>query len=235
MAKNKLKDRLRIKQEELAKKGENKGGAFLFFKEGTIRARPLFVGDETEFAVEATYFYLGPEIKGVVSPSTWGDKCAIMNRFKKLKASSDEDDKELAKTFNIKKRYFSPHIKFLDIKGKKVDTEAGIKLAVLTNGQYNDLINLYLDEEQGDFTDPKEGYDIKYKRTGTGMLDTEYSLLPCKPTPLPEAYIKEIYDPEEMLKVFTPSYKETRAMLKQFLNEGSSDKKKKKKKKKKAL
>ena len=229
MAKDKLKERLRKKQEALAKAGENKGGSFLFFKPGTIRARPLFVGDDNEFAVEATYFYLGPEIKGVVSPATWGEKCAIMARYKKLKASQDEDDRELAKSFSIKKRYFSPHIKYLDIKGKKVDKEAGVKLACLTNGQYNDLINLFLDDEQGDFTDPKKGYDIKYKRTGTTMTDTEYSLLPCKPTKLPKKYINKIYDPEELLRAVTPTYKETVAFLKQFLNEGSSKKKKKKK------
>ena len=234
MSKNKLRDRLRKKQEELAKKGEG-GGSFIFFKEGILRARPVYCGEDKEFAVEAIYFYLGPEIKGVVSPATWGDKCAIMKKYLALKNSGDEDDKELSKSFSIKRRYFSPHIKYLDLKGKKIDHEAGVKLACLTNGQYDGLIELFLDDEQGDFTHPKEGYDIKYKRTGSGMYDTVYSLVPCKPTKLDKKYVKKIYDPEEMLRKETPSYKETKKYLKQFLNEEVSSKKKKKKKKSKDL
>lgn len=228
---SKLADRLRKKKEELSKKGG--GGNLFFFKEGTHRMRLLPVAGEKEFAIEATYFYLGNDIKGVVSPVTFGEPCAIMEAYQKLKNSSDEDDRDMAKKIAPKKRYFALHIKYKDEKGKQVDEEAGIKLAILTNQLYQDLIDLYLDEEAGDMTDPKKGYDVKYKRSGSGQFDTEYSVLRCNPTPLAKKYAAKTYDPEAELRKIIPSYEETQAIVKKVLgtSEKSAGKSLKKKKK----
>src|SRR3989304_5115330 len=101
----KLAERLRKKKEELAQKG--KGGNMFFLKEGTVRMRLVPVAAEKEFAIEATYFYLGPEIKGIVSPITFGEPCGIMEAYQKLKNSKSDDDKEMAKKISPKKRYFA--------------------------------------------------------------------------------------------------------------------------------
>lgn len=230
-----LKERLAKKRKELE---SSRGGTFKFFRivEGTTRMRACPVGEEKDWAVEAVVFYLGKEIGYVVSPHTWGGKCALMNAYNELSSSKKEADKKFAKTFKPSKKFFSAHYRYKDEKGKEVDDQSGIKLLMLTPGQYQDMIDLFLDEEQGDFTDRKDGYDIKHQRTGKGLTDTEYSMRPCKPSLAAKKFTKEDSDPEEMLKAITPTYKETKELLEKFLNiepEDDDDEPKKKKKKRK--
>lgn len=215
-----LRERLLKKKTELATKGG--GGSFFTIKEGTSRLRLLPVGDEKEFAIEATYFYLEPDIKGVVSPATFGGKCAIMEAYNELSQSKDPDDRELAKKLKPQRKYFAPAVRFKDDKGKELDGD-GVKLVIMTSGQYQDLIDLFLDDDEaGDFTDPKNGYDIKFSRVGKTKMDTEYSIRPCKPTLLPKSISKDgPFDPEEMLKKIAPTYKETKAFVEQYLKIGA--------------
>lgn len=217
MAKTKsLSERLREKQEDLKRKGG--GFQFLSIKEGTTRMRILPVGEEADWAFEAVYFYLGvKDHMAVISPATFGGKCAIMNQYNEMSASKNASDREFAKKFKPGKRYFVPVIKYKDEKGKEVDEETGVKLLIITAGLYNELIDLFLDEENGDFTSATEGYDIKFKRTGKGKMDTEYSVLTCKPSALPKKYKKDI-DLEALVKEVIPSYKDTKTIMESFLN-----------------
>jgi len=233
MASKSMRERLTKRKEELSKKG-NKIPYFIF-KEGTHRMRLVPIDSEKEFAVEATFFFLSKEIGGVISPVTFSEPCAIMEAYQKLKNSKSEDDRELAKKIAPKKRFFALHYKYADEKGKKVDMESGVKLAILTNQQYQDLIDLYLDDEAGDMTDPKTGYDIKYKRTGSGQFDTEYTVLRCNPTRIAKEFKGKRYDTEKYLRKIIPTYEETQDFVKQVLgssvDDGDGVKKKKKKKK----
>lgn len=227
-------ERLKKKKEELRSKGGN--GNITFIKEGTIRARLLPISEDDDIATEVTQFYLGAEIKGVFSPATFNEPCAIMEKYDALKETGDPDDKELAKKFSPKKKFLAAVI-LMDSSGKKVDTEKGQTLIQLTNGLYQELIDLYLDEDEwGDMTDPDDGYDIKFTRVGTTMTDTEYSLKPCKNTAISKAYRKEV-NPEDLVKAVVPTYEETKTKIKAFLNEPDEEdeapvRKKKKKKKK---
>jgi len=233
MGSKSMRERLQKRKEELSKKGMKI--PYFIFKEGTHRMRLVPVDSEKEFAIEATFFFLSKEIGGVISPITFNEPCAIMEAYQKLKNSKKEDDRELAKKISPRKRYFALHYKYADEKGKKVDMEAGVRLAILTNQQYQDLIDLYLDDEAGDMTDPKDGYDIKYKRTGSGQFDTEYTVLRCNPTRIAKEFRGKIYDTEKALRKIIPTYEETQGFVKQILgsseDEDSSVKKKKKKKK----
>lgn len=211
----KLMDRLKKKKQDL----KNKSGGFQWFvvKEGVTRMRPLPVGDEVDWAQEVTFFFLGREVGGVISPATFGEKCPIMAKWNKLNKSSDPDDRALAKRFKPSTKWMVPHIRYKDEKGKEIDTENNEKCALLARSQYQDLLDFYLDEEQGDFTDPKKGYDIKYKREGKGQMDTEYTCVPCKPTPLSKKYSKKTYSPEEMTRKCILPYDELKTKLEQFL------------------
>lgn len=212
-----LKERLKQKREQLSKKGSGTG-KLLFLKEGTVRVRPLPVGEEEEFVAEVTQFYLGEKLKGVFSPSQFGEPCAIMEAYEELKSSKNEDDKELAKKFVPKKRYLMPCIVYTDDAGKTIDKEKGIVLVQLTNSLYQEIIDLYLDsDEWGDMTDPKAGYDLKLTRTGSGKMDTEYTVKPCKPTPIAKEYSKTV-DLESLIKEVIPSYEETKAKITEYLN-----------------
>ena len=215
---------MREKQSEL--KSKNQGGNIVYLKYGSdIRARILNMGPENDFVMEVIQFYLGGEIKGVISPATFNEPCAIYEAYQEAKASNDDSMKELAKKFNIRKRYLGLHLIYKDKKGKEVD-ENSPKFIILTNSQYQDVLDLYLDEDEwGDMTDPKDGYDIRYKRTGSSKTDTEYSTTPCSKTPLPKEWAKKVFNLEEEVRKIIPTYEETEAILKKFLGESDDDEK----------
>lgn len=224
MAKKKsLKDRLIQKKKELKERG-SRNQAMIFQKEGTIRVRLLPTGEDNDFIQEVIQFYLGSKIKGVISPITFGDPCAIEEKYQELKASDDGDDKDLAKSFSPKKKYLAPVIVYTDSKGKTIDKDHSGRMVLLSVGQYEKIIDLYLDtDEWGDMTDPETGYDLKLIRSGTGQLDTEYDVQPCKPTPIPKEFEGKEVNLEEMVREVIPTYEETADFLKEFLSGGLDD------------
>lgn len=236
MAKLNLKERLAKKREDLKKGGG--GYAYYVIKEGKLRVRHLPVGEENDWSVEATVFWLGQKLGMLISPITFGKKCAFMKAYEKLSNSKDPNDRDIAKRLKPKKKYFSPVIPYKDIKGKELDMEQGPKLLVLGSQLCGHVVDIYLDEDDGgDFTHPVNGFDLKYNRTGKGMNDTEYSVMKCDKKPLPKELRKQTWDPEEMLKVIIPTYEKTKEMLDEYLNlepesDDESPKKKTVKKKK---
>ena len=232
--------------EERSKKLKQKGGGsyrYFIFTEGTQRMRmPRIPGDQ-EFCVEVVFFYLNKELGGVISAETFGEPCPFMEKYNKLKTSKKEGDKELLSRLHPSKKYMGPFFKYTDEKGKQIDTEKGVKLALLVPSQYQALCDFYLDEDKGDFSDPDTGYDLKFKREGKGKLDTEYTVLDAKPSPLPKQFRKEVFDPEQMVRDLIYPYDEAKELLEKFLGDDTPDEKpkmskeglKKKKKKSKDL
>lgn len=211
-------------------KEQSEGGNMIFIKANeTIRVRALPVDENEEFGLEIVHFFLGQDIKGVVSPQTFSQPCAIHEKYQELKSSEDDDDRELAGRVKPKRKYVVPVIKYLDLKGKKVDEKRGAKLILLPATAYQAMVDYSLDSEHGDFTSPTKGYDLKITRTGAGQFDTEYTVMNCRPTPLPKKYNK-IYNVEEMLQKEMPSYEKTKSILKQYLGDDAGPIKKKKKK-----
>lgn len=225
----KLKKKLLKRKEAIKNSGGGLKGVILF-QEGKKRVRFLPVGEE-DFAVEAKTFYLGNDIKGVISPATFGLPCGINETYEKFR-KGDESEQELAATFKPGKKFYSPALAYKDEKGKEID-DRGAQLANLTNGMYNELIDWMLDDDYGDFTDAKTGYDVKVKREGKTKTDTEYSLMKMNSSKLDKKYNK-IYNPEEMLKAILPTYEETQQKMAQFLGLEVEDLFSKKKKKKKS-
>jgi len=216
MAKVALKDRLKKRLEE--QKSKRQVGAIYYQKpDTTIRVRILNMGEEEEFIKEVTQFYLGSELKGVISPSTFGEPCAVAEGYEELKNSDDDDEKELAGKFPPRNKYLAFCLFYKDEKGKEVDDNLSPKFILLTGGEYQDILELYLDEDEwGDMTDPEAGYDIKIARTGSGKMDTEYSVKPCKPTDCPKGF-EGPYDLDEEIRKIMPSYEKTKEYLDKFL------------------
>lgn len=67
-------------------------------------------------------------------------------------------------------------------------------------------------------TDPRNGYDIKIIRSGSGKLDTTYSARACKPTKLDKKYQGNV-DLEGIVRSQIKSYDELEELLAKFLNE----------------
>lgn len=213
-----LKEKMRKRKEELSQRSS--GGDMIFLKEGTLRVRIISQGEE-EFMKEVTHFYLGKEIKGVISPDTVGEPCGILETYNNLKNSSDDDDKELAKGFSPKRKQVCLVIVYKDLKGKEIDEKrSGKLLLVPSNSLAQSIIDYYLDEDDwNDMLDWENGYDLKIKREGTGMTDTEYSLVPCSRSKVPMAVKKKYSNlklSEELAKVI-PTYEETQQKIAEYL------------------
>jgi len=212
-----LKERMRERKREL--EARNKKGSIFFPKEGEHRIRILNMGEDEDFVVECTVFYLGAELGGHISPSTFGLPCALMEKYQKLSKSKKDSDKEFAKKMAPKTKPYTLVLRYKDLKGKEIDEENSPKLMQLAQDPYQQILNLYLDEDDwGDMTDPKTGYDLKYTRTGKGRLDTEYSVTPYKNTPLPKSYLNKRYNLVEEIKKVIPSYEETEDLLNRFMS-----------------
>jgi len=194
------------------------GGGFIFPKVGTTRLRLKSPGDDEELAIEVIQFYLGKELGGVVSPATFDEPCPFMDKYKELKDSDDDDDKALAKRLVPKRKYAIGCDSYKDEKGKEVDQTD--KAVLVARGAYQDITELYLDEDEwGDMTDKKEGYDIKIIRTGVGQLDTSYSVSPCQKKALPKDR-SNTCDLEKIVRSQIPSFEELEDTLAKFLNSG---------------
>ena len=226
--KKSLRDKVQDRRKKL--KDRSSGSGMVYIKaDTTIRVRILNTGDENEFIKEVVYFYLGSEIKGVISPATFGEPCAIMEKYQELKSSSDSDDKELAKKFSPKPKFLAGIGQYKDVKGKEVEGDSFGKLILLTSGLYEETTDLFLDEEEwGDMTDWDKGYDLKYSRKGSGKMDTEYSVTACQKTKCPKEF-KKPFDLEAAVRKHVPSYEDTQEIIQKYLGEAEEPEEKPKK------
>lgn len=238
------REKMLARKKKLEEKGS--GNGLIFPKEGTLRMRIKSPGDDQELGMEVVQFYI-PGVGGVISPATFDEPCPFMEKYEELKQSKDEDDKELAKRLIPRRRYVIGGIIYKDDKGTGVDYEGQNRGVLIAGAVYQDIIDLYLDEDEaGDMTDPVTGYDIKITRSGSGKFDTTYSVRQCKPSKLDKKYRSDL-DLEKIVRDQIKPYDELEEELNKFLNESpddeeedaqkknkksSTDKSKKKKKKK---
>lgn len=210
------RDKMLARKKKLQEKG---GGGFVFPKEGVTRVRMKSPGDDKELGLEIIQFYPNPKIGGIISPATFEEPCPWMEKYQELKNSKDEADKELAKKLIPRRKYVIGGIVYEDEKGLHPDYNGEDKAILISSGVYQDIIDLYLDEDDyGDMTDPIKGYDIKIQRTGSGKNDTTYSVRPCKPSKLDSKYRGTI-DLEGIVRNQILSYDELENKLREFLNE----------------
>ena len=226
------KDKMLARKKQLESKGN--GSGLVFPKEGTLRMRIKSPGDDQELGIELIQFYLNKDLGGVISPATFDEPCPFMEKYQELKNSKDPDDQELTKMLVPRRKYVVGGIVYSDEKGTKVDYEGKDKGVLIPRSVYQDIIDLYLDEDEaGDMTDPRTGYDIKIIRSGSGKNDTTYSARACKPTKLDQKYSGNV-DLESIVRSQIKDYDELEEILASFLKEGrDSDEEDEKPKKKK--
>lgn len=214
------REKMLARKKKLEEKGS--GNGLIFPKEGTLRMRIKSPGDDQELGMEVVQFYI-PGVGGVISPATFDEPCPFMEKYEELKQSKDEDDKELAKRLIPRRRYVIGGIIYKDDKGNGVDYEGQNRGVLIAGAVYQDIIDLYLDEDEaGDMTDPVTGYDIKITRSGSGKFDTTYSVRPCKPSKLDKKYRSDL-DLEKIVRDQIKPYDELEEELNKFLNEAPDD------------
>ena len=215
MATNNLRKKLKRKREELQER-TSQGNIFYLKPDTTVRIRILSTGDEEEFVKEVIQFYLGNDIKGVISPITMGLYCALSELYETLK-NGDSDEKELSKKMIPRKRYLTYCLIYKDEKGKELNPN-GPKLVLLTTGMYQSILDLFLDEDEwGDMTHSLTGYDLKLKRVGSGKTDTEYTVIACKNTKVPSEYRNKTINLEKEILNIIPSYEKTQEYANSFM------------------
>lgn len=214
------REKMLARKKKLEEKGS--GNGLIFPKEGTLRMRIKSPGDDQELGMEVVQFYI-PGVGGVISPATFDEPCPFMEKYEELKQSKDDDDKELAKRLIPRRRYVIGGIIYKDDKGTGVDYEGQNRGVLIAGAVYQDIIDLYLDEDEaGDMTDPVTGYDIKITRSGSGKFDTTYSVRQCKPSKLDKKYRSDL-DLEKIVRDQIKPYDELEEELNKFLNEAPDD------------
>lgn len=216
------KDKMIARKKRFESSGDR---AFLFLKEGTERVRILHPGADEEIALEIYQFFF-KGIGSIISPRTFGESCPIYDKWEELKNSDDDTDVETAKLISPKKKYIVC-VCGTNKKGDAVDPDKFCKLLGLGKQAYQDLIELYLDEDEwGDPSDPVEGYDIKLTKSGSGM-NTNYTVSPCSKRPLKKISsdkpIPKEIDLEEMVRKQILPYEELENTMEKYLSSGIDD------------
>jgi hypothetical protein len=144
--------------------------------ENNVRIIPTPDGDPfKEF-----HFHYNVGTSGFLCPKrNFGDECPVCNFANRLWADSDEDSRKMAKSLFAKQRFFSPVL----VRGNE---EEGVKVWGFGKMAYQKLLNIVLDPDYGDITDPEKGNDLKVlyeKASGASFPTTDIRPRPRK-TPL---------------------------------------------------
>lgn len=124
------------------------------------------------------HFGLGPEGKDRALCNIFAgeDRCEACEEAAKLKASSRNSDQKRADEIKPTHQVL---MNILDLE----DLELGVQVWCTSESKEYELMEYFVDPEWGDFTHPKEGYEVRMKRTGTGRNDTKYGPIKLAKSP----------------------------------------------------
>jgi hypothetical protein len=135
---------------------QNKGGgktSFFKTEEGKkYSVRIVNTPDGDPFKEYWFHYEIGKN--SILCPKkNFSEECAICNFASKLFKENTEDSNKMAKKFLPRQRFFSPVL----VRGEEKE---GVKVWGYGKIVYQDLINLVLNPDYGDITDPDNGTDI---------------------------------------------------------------------------
>ena len=146
---SKMRERLTT----LNQRGEKGKNNFWRPKDGdtTIRIVPTEDGDP--FRDFWFHYNVGKNAGFMCPKKNFGDDCPVCDFVRKLYNDGDEDSVKMAKSLNARQRFFSPVV---------VREGEDDRTLVWGYGRtaYQDLLNLVLNPDYGDITDPDEGTDL---------------------------------------------------------------------------
>ena len=134
--------------------GGRSGGKSNFWRpqdgEQTIRIVPTADGDPFK---EYWFHYNLGQNAGFLSPKkNFGEDDPLNDFIRSLYQEGTEDSIKMAKSLNARQRFFAPVI----VRGEE---NAGVRVWGFGKTVYEQLLNLVLNPEYGDITDPTEGTD----------------------------------------------------------------------------
>ena len=165
----------------------------------TLRVLPSWRGDNEEFYFEtAVHYGVGPNQRSVNCNRTYGKRCPICERADKL-LERDPENQAAADELRPSDRVNMNVI----VRGEE---EAGVQVWSTTPRLLQELLGYFSDADYGDFTDPKDGFDVQLRRKGEG-LRTRYDLrLVRHPSPIGvKNWRGKLKNLDTMFKLLTPS------------------------------
>ena len=146
--------KMKAKLDALNNKSTGNKTNFFSPKEGntyTVRVVPTPDGDPFK---EYWFHYEVGKQGGFLCPKkNFGDTCAVCEFANKLYREKTEESAKMGKKFLPRQRFFSPVL----VRGEESE---GVKVWGYGKTAYQDLINLVLNPDYGDITDPEEGRDL---------------------------------------------------------------------------
>ena len=103
---------------------------------------------------ELWFYYNIGNNPGLLAPYQFGQPDPIQELINKLRDDASKESYELAKKLYPKMRSYAPVI----VRGEE---EKGVRLWSFGKTVYQSLLNIMLDEDYGDITDPTDGRDVK--------------------------------------------------------------------------
>jgi len=188
-------------------------------EESTVRLLSFPNNDGQPFKEILFYYNIGNS-PGIVAPYQFGKQDPFQDLITKLRDEGTKESYELAKKLYPKMRCYAPVI----VRGEE---EKGVQLWAFGKQVYQSILNIMLDEDFGDITDPREGRDVKvrcHKPQGKKYTETEVQprgkSSPLSPsTDTIKLWLANIPDTSTM---FTPkSSDELTKIINDWINNGS--------------
>ena len=122
-------------------------------EEHTVRLLSFPDNDGQPFKERWFYYNIGNN-PGLLAPYQFGNPDPIQELINKLRDDGSKESYELAKKLYPKMRSYAPVV----IRGEE---DKGVRIWSFGKMVYQSLLNIMLDEDYGDITDPLEGRDVK--------------------------------------------------------------------------
>jgi len=215
-------DKMKAKKTALESRGGNGKNWFWKPSDGDQVIRIVPDADGDPFREFWFHYNLGENYGFLCPKRNFGEDCKVDDLVRKLYNDGSEESKKEAKDLNAKQRFFSPVI----VRGEE---EKGVRVWGYSRTVYEKLLNLVLDPDYGDITDPETGIDIKLtygKKNGESFPSTDLSPR-RKSSPLSESkdLTTEIVETEvDYASLFTrKTSEEVTNMLDEYLSDDETE------------
>ncbi len=170
--------KMREKYNKLKGGGGSSTDSFWKPQEGSQTIRIVTPADGDPFMDRHFHYGLGDNGRtSVLCPKrNYDDHCPVCSFANNLWNEGTEDSKSMARDYFAKMRVFAPVI----VRGEE---EKGVRLWGFSKTTYENLLNIVMDPEYGDITDPMTGTDIRLdygKKAGQSYPTTD--LRPARKT-----------------------------------------------------
>ena len=190
-------------------------------EEATVRLLSFSDNDGQPFKERWFYYNIGNN-PGLLTPHQFGKPDPVQELINKLRDDGSKESYELAKKLYPKMRCYAPVV----VRGEE---DRGVRLWSFGKTVYQSLLNIMLDEDYGDITDPVDGRDVKVTCTkAPGRMWATTTVRPRgKSTPLSgnvetaKQWLSAVPDLDELYE--GKSYDELEKIVNDWLNEDNPD------------